>query len=94
MFETIACSSKLVDPMIIVGLVPEALTDAKAALGTQTAAATAASAPRRRERLNRMGDTFSIWEGRKQIPLGGDATELKCDRRVAEIVTSSIGFVN
>ena len=63
MFDTMACSSKLVDPMMMVGLLAELLTEAPAdRVGMTSVAAMAARTPEARERLNRMAISFRIGE--------------------------------
>jgi len=55
MLETMACSSKFVEPMMMAGFALEARTEAKAAkAGKAVARAREPTAPSRRERLNRM----------------------------------------
>ncbi len=68
MLETMACSSKFVEPMMMVGLL-DACTDASAAVGATTRAATMARAPTSRECLKRMGIPFPIGRGGTR-PLG------------------------
>ena len=66
MFETMACSSKLVDPITMVGLLDEAPAGAPVrAAGRMSVEARAASAPKARERVKRMGHPFV---GRVEVP--------------------------
>ena len=60
MFETMACSSKLVEPMMIVGLL-DALVEAPAeTAGMASVAASAVRTPAARKRVRRMEGTFFI----------------------------------
>ena len=60
MFDTMACSSKLVEPMMIVGLL-DALVEAPAVTaGTASVAARAVRIPAVRKRVRRMGGTFFV----------------------------------
>ena len=67
MLETMACSSKFAGPMMMVGLLA-AWTDASAADGATTRAATMARAPTTRECLKRMGIYLSRLGGAEHAP--------------------------
>ena len=84
MFDTMACSSKLVEPMMMVGLLEASLDAPAATTGTTSVAATAASTPVNSERVNRMRPPlFGIWEDAKCIGhrRSRTATELSNDRK-------------
>jgi hypothetical protein len=68
MFETMACSSKFVDPITMVGLLDDAPAGAPAkAAGRMSVEARAASAPKASARVQRMRDTLSLvgWRFRR-----------------------------
>src|SRR6516165_3268086 len=77
MFETMACSSKLVDPITMVGLLEDAPAGAPVmAAGTISAEARAVSAPKASDRGKRMGTPFRWWLDRAAVASDGTVTGL------------------
>ena len=66
MFDTMACSSKLVEPMMMVGLLEDRFDAPAETAGTTNVAATAARMPENKERVNRMRPPLSV-VGRRRV---------------------------